>query len=67
MAMIECRMEAAGNVFLAQRAQGPQLPKILEGIGLLLGNQSGSLPPLQLVGTDLQDAQHVLTAIAGHS
>ncbi len=53
--------------FLAQNAQRAQLAKILEGINLLLRNQSGSLPPLQLAGTDLHDAQHVLTAIAGHS
>jgi hypothetical protein len=31
------------------------------------GNDAGSLPALQLAGADLQDAQHVLTAIAGHS
>ena len=55
------------NSVLAQRAQGPQLPQILKAVSLLLGNQVRALPPLELAGTDLQDAQHVLTAIAGHS
>ena len=56
-----------GHIVLAQDAQSSQLPQVLECIGLLLGDESGSFPPLKLVGTDLQDAQNVLTAIAGHS
>ena len=56
-----------GHVVRAQRAQGAQLPEILKAIEFLLGNQPGSLPGLQLTGTDLEDAQNVLTAIAGHS
>jgi hypothetical protein len=55
------------DVVLAEDAQSPQLAKVLEGVALLLGNQSGSLPPQQLAATYLQDAQHVLTAITGHS
>ena len=64
---MESRMEASGNGFLAQRTENAQLAEILKTISLLLGNKSGSFPPLQLAGTDLHDAQHVLTAIAGHS
>jgi hypothetical protein len=56
-----------GHVFRTQRAQRAQLPEILKAIDFLLGNQSGSFPGLQLTGTDLEDAQNVLTAIAGHS
>jgi hypothetical protein len=55
------------NVFFPQDTQGPQLAKILECVGLLRGNESGSLPSEQLVGTDLQDSQNILTAITGHS
>ena len=67
MATMECADGSGGHVFLAQDAQGPQLAEILEGVGLLRGNESGSLPTQQLAGTDLQDPQNILTAIAGHS
>ncbi|SPE19876.1 hypothetical protein SBA5_250106 [Candidatus Sulfotelmatomonas gaucii] len=56
-----------GNVVLAQRTQDAELPKVLEAIKFVLGNQSGSFPGLQLTGTELKDAQNILTAIAGHS
>ena len=67
IARIECRMEAAGTSSSRRTRRVLNWPEILEGVGLLLRNQPGSLPPLQLAGTDLQDAQNVLTAIAGHS
>ncbi len=57
----------SGNIVFAKDAQGSELTQILEGVSVLLGDESGSFPPLQLVGTDLQNAQNVLTAIAGHS
>ena len=56
-----------GHVVLAQRAQRAQLPQILKAVDFLLGDQPGSFPGLQLAGTDLEDAQNVLTAIAGHA
>jgi hypothetical protein len=52
---------------LAQHAQYPQLTQILKTVALLLSNELSPLPPLQLTGTNLQDAQYVLAAIAGHS
>ena len=57
----------SGYIVFAKDAQGSELTQILEGVSVLLGDESGSFPPLQLVGTDLQNAQNVLTAIAGHS
>ena len=56
-----------GNVVFTKDAQSSELPQILKCVGLLLGDESGSFPSLQLMGTDLQYAQNVLTAIAGHS
>jgi hypothetical protein len=56
-----------GHIFFAQDAQDAQLAEVLEAVALLLGNKSRPLPSLQLAGADLQDAQHVLAAIAGHS
>ena len=52
--------------FLAQHAQGPQLTQILKAVALLLRDEFSPLPPLQLAGANLQDAQYVLAAIAGH-
>jgi hypothetical protein len=54
-------------ILFSQDAQDPQLSEILKGVTLLLGNEAGSLPPLQLAGTDLQNPQHILAPIAGHS
>jgi hypothetical protein len=56
-----------GYVFFTQRAQRPQLPEILKAVGLALGDEPCSFPPLQLAGADLQDPQHILAAKAGHS
>ena len=56
-----------GHVFSTQRTQDAQLPQILEAINLLLRDQSGSFPGLQLTGTHLEDAQNVLTQIGGQS
>ena len=55
------------DVVFAQSAEGAELAKILEGVGLLLRDESGFFPTEQLAGTDLQDSQDILTAIAGHS
>jgi len=64
MATIEWRINAR-DVFLAQRAQDSQLPR--SGMcSSAAGNDAGALQPCNC-GTDLQDAQHVLAAIAGHS
>jgi hypothetical protein len=55
------------DVIFAKDAQSSKLAQILESVSVLLGDECGSFPPLQLMGTDLQYAQNVLTAIAGHS
>jgi hypothetical protein len=54
----ENRMPDRGSrdTLLAQGAECLQLTKLLECVGLLLRDETGSLPPKQLAGTDLQDA-----------
>jgi len=56
-----------GHIFLAQGADGAQLAQVLKAVGLFGGNEVGAFPRLQLARADGEDAQHVLTAIAGHS
>jgi len=53
--------------FFAEGADGAQLAEVLEGIGVLLRNESGSFPSHKLAGTNLQDSQNILAAIAVHS
>ena len=67
MARMDSRIEAAGTSSSRRRAQRAQLPEVLKRIELLLRDEPGSFPGLQLAGADLEDAQNVLTAITGHA